>query len=962
MIRRSSTLAVVCLFAFSATARAAELAKPVSTAEPEAAATTVDFARQIKPLLQERCYACHGVLKQEGGLRLDSVAFMRTGGDSGPAVVAGDTGASVLLERLGAADAAVRMPPEGLPLTGDQLATIARWIAAGAPAPADDLPEADPRDHWSFRVPQRAPLPQVHAPEWQANPIDRFLAVEHERRGLRPAPPASPEVLLRRLYLDLIGLPPSAADVAEFVRACSITPSLPDSTHQVTELGSNGVMVSESAYLAVVDKLLASPQYGERWGRHWMDVWRYSDWYGRRGENDVRNSYPHIWRWRDWIVRSLNDDKGYDRMIQEMLAADELVPEDDETIAATGYLVRNFFSLHYDTWMRDLVDHTGKAFLGLRMGCALCHDHKYDPISQREYFAMRAFFEPLELRQDRVPGGPPVPKYLRYVPGSGAALRPIEAGLARVYDDRQTEPTYLYRGGDSRDLFEGKPTAEPGVPAILGLPLPKIEPVQLSLAAYYPGAKPWLRREAAEYREREVAQASAAWSAAQAAAEADPTPANHAAERVADLEWQAASARREATQAALAADEAAWSHDDEADAAARRAARLDREIQVALQQITIAKAEETLRLAEVRAAAEPKTKPAVMRAETALAGARKRLGELQASAHRPSLDYVGVAPRYHPQSTGRRTALAVWIASPANPLTARVAVNHVWARHFGKPLAPTVYDLGRGGGEPSHRELLDWLAVEFMEGVSRQALGASESNTTAALAPSAQRLAPNAWSFKHLHRLIVTSRAYRMSDEAGDATEANAAVDQANRYLWRFDRRRMEAEVVRDGLLAVSGLLDATRGGQDIDNKLWATTTRRSLYYTQHPEVGGVMPFLEQFDPPSPTECYRRTESLVPQQALALENSELAQTASTALGRKLWDATAGENQAAKRREALVDGAYWQILNRAPRAEERTACAKFLSRQQSLHEQDADLRAAQSLVRVLFNHHDFITIH
>ena len=270
------------------------------------------------------------------------------------------------------------------------------------------------------------------------NPIDAFVAAKHERLKLKPLPPAGKEILLRRVFLDLIGLPPTRKELQEFLND-----------------------ESPQAYEKVVKRLLNSRQYGERWGRHWMDVWRYSDWYGRRQVNDVRNSYPHIWRWRDWIIGSLNADKGYDQMIREMLAADELYPADDSRMPALGFIVRNWFSLNYHTWKQDLVEHTGKAFLGLRLNCAHCHDHKYDPISQEEYFRFRAFFEPLELRHDRVPGGPPLTRYLRYKPGSGGSLRPIKAGLARVYDHDLTAKTFMYRTGDPRDRFK-KPAGEAG--------------------------------------------------------------------------------------------------------------------------------------------------------------------------------------------------------------------------------------------------------------------------------------------------------------------------------------------------------------------------------------------------------------------------------------------------------------------------------------------------------------------
>jgi mono/diheme cytochrome c family protein len=293
-----------------------------------AAANPVDYSRDVQPLLRERCVACHGPLKHKGGLRLDAGSLVRRGGKHGPAVLPGKSAASLLVARVADPDEATRMPPEGAALTAAQVELLRAWIDNGAASPADEKPEPDPRDHWAFRVPQRPPLPA--AGTGGRNPIDAFLAAERAKHEVVPASPADKATLLRRVYLDLIGLPPTREELHAF---------LADS--------------AGDAYEKVVDRLLASPQYGERWARHWMDVWRYSDWYGRRSVPDVMNSYPRIWRWRDWIVRSLNEDKGYDRMVVEMLAADEVAPEDDASVVATGFLVRNWFKWNYNTWMKD---------------------------------------------------------------------------------------------------------------------------------------------------------------------------------------------------------------------------------------------------------------------------------------------------------------------------------------------------------------------------------------------------------------------------------------------------------------------------------------------------------------------------------------------------------------------------------------------------------------------------------
>jgi cytochrome c5 len=338
----------------------------------------VDYLRDVKPILEHSCFACHGATKQESGLRLDTGTSIHKGGDSGPAVVAGDPVASLLIQAVTGSTGS-RMPPEGegTPLSDEQIQTLLKWINAGAASPADEQPQIDPRTYWSYQPVVRPEPPEVASADWVRTPIDAFIAARHADVGLTPNREASRETWLRRVSLDLIGLPPTPDELHAF---------LADST--------------ADAYATVVDDLLARPEYGERWGRHWMDVWRYSDWYGSRAGNEIRYSQRHIWRWRDWIVESLNADKGYDRMLIEMLAGDELAPTDPDTLRATGFIGRNWYKFDRNVWMFDAVEHTAQAFLGLTLRCARCHDHKYDPISQQDYYRFRAFFEPHDVRTD----------------------------------------------------------------------------------------------------------------------------------------------------------------------------------------------------------------------------------------------------------------------------------------------------------------------------------------------------------------------------------------------------------------------------------------------------------------------------------------------------------------------------------------------------------------------------------
>jgi hypothetical protein len=931
-------------------------------AEEEPGPATVDYVRQVKPILKQRCYGCHGALKHKAGLRLDTASAIRRGGDGGPAIEPGQAGESLIVERVTGSDPAERMPPEGPGLTAEQVAIVCAWIDQGAAAPADEQPEADPRRHWAFVPPVRPGLPEVGNKDWDRNPIDAFLASEHQRLGLVPLGPAEPQVLLRRVYLDLIGLPPTREQLHEFLAD-----------------------PSEAAYRRIVERLLASPQHGERWARHWMDVWRYSDWYGRRAVPDVLNSYAQIWRWRDWIVRALNEDKGYDRMVCEMLAADELAPCDEANLAATGFLVRNFYRWNYNSWMKDNVEHTGKAFLGLTINCAHCHDHKYDPITQEDYFAFRAIFEPLELRHDRMPGEPdpgPYPKY-EY----GKAYKPITSGMVRVFDEKLDAQTFLYTWGESRNIVPGRPPIAPGVPGFLDGHAFRVQAVELPPDAAFPGLKAFVQHDELARAEAALAEAERAWQSAQDFATSsartlvstqarlapdnvwafadplcvvlafpEPLPpapeleqARGAAEGArlalekARTQFESAGSGLVAIRARIAADIARHGTTPASDLTllSRLAARAERQAAAARAAAEHEQAEFDLWLARGMPGAQ------VQKNEQRLIAAGKALEQARAAVGQDSLDYTPISPTYPSRSTGRRTALARWITDRGNPLTARVAVNHVWRWHFGTPLVATTYDFGRNGAAPTHRELLDWLAVELME-------------------PTAPGVAP--WSLKALHRLIVTSAAYRMGShpDPAEARSVERRVDPANRWLWHFPPARMEAETVRDSLLHLAGALDPTLGGPDIDLAEGLTARRRSLYFTHHGEAR--MPFLELFDAADACDAYRRTTTVIPQQALALTNNELLLDLSETLAERLW-AAAGDVSVEETREAAFLTAAWeQILTRPPTPRERAIARGFLARQAALLERgsaaagDPRTRSRRDLVHALFSHNDFLTIH
>lgn len=758
--------------------------------------------------------------------------------------------------------------------------------------------------HWEpFESVKRPAVPKVKNSLWCRNPIDAFIAEEQAARHLTPRPQASRAVLLRRVTLDLTGLSPTPAELQAFLNDPS-----PD------------------AYEKVVDRLLASPRYGERWGRHWMDVWRYSDWAGWADGNQIRDSQPFIWRWRDWIVESLNADKGYDRMLQEMLAADELAPDDPGALRATGFLVRNYKLLSREQWMEDTVNHTSRAFLGVTMHCAKCHDHKYDPFSQVEYYRMRAIFEPYNVRTDRLPGQPDTSK----------------DGLVHIYDADPKVATYLFVRGDERnpDKTAGLP---PGIPAALGGAF-EPKPIALPLTFQQPDKRDFVVQET-------LAVAAAARNADRVALETAAKSSGTPPDRLKQLTLSAAvsEAQLTALQAVLRAEKLEDVGQKETEAwkvAAQEAVAAQRKQTLAEAERDLFAAQQALSSAQSpspavsngktpdKAAALEKAKTRVTESEKRLAAAKVEAAKPLSTTYKPRLGSASPA-----ESTGRRLAFARWLTEKQNPLTARVAVNQIWMRHFGVGLEPSVADFGRNGRPPSHPRLLDWLASELMA---------------------------HNWQMKPLHRLIVTSAAYRM-DSSYDPTDAG--IDPDNTYLWRMNPRRMEAEVVRDDVLFVAGQLDETRGGPEIDHNLGLTSRRRSLYLRHAAEKQAE--FLQIFDGPSVTECYERKQSVMPQQALALANSELTIGQSRVLARALTAQGAGDSG------TFVQEAFVRILSRLPSAEERKLCLTFLEeRAKRFAEQpaaaagapstsaasaDPQLHAREDLILVLFNHNDFVTI-
>jgi hypothetical protein len=602
-------------------------------------------------------------------------------------------------------------------------------------------------------------------------------------------------------------------------------------------------------------------------------------------------------------------------MILEMLAGDELAPLDPDTLRATGFLARNYYKLNRNVWLDQAVEHTSKAFMATTLNCARCHNHMFDPLSQDEYYQARAFFEPYEVRTDPVPG----------------ETDAVKDGLARVYDAYADAPTYLFVRGEDRSPDTSR-SLPPQVPKSLGGKPVRIESRKLPREATLPGKQEFVKSDLLKAAERDTAQARSKVDAVQesiaklqgAAAAEGKIP--QELEKI-RKELQAAleelpSALRalplaEARLASLRATLDAERIEDAGATTSETFSKAARDAQALQRRLAVLEAR------RVQSAAAHAV--VVATDDKRRADARKKLAEAEAALAKAEAEEAKPAgaefvrrklPVYPEGTTGRRLALASWIADAENPLTARVAVNHVWMRHFGRALVPTVFDFGTQGQRPSHPALLDWLAVEFMR---------------------------EGWSLKKLHRILVTSAAYRM-DSTPDA--AALAADPENKYLWRTAPRRLEAEAVRDGTLYVCGRLDPAGGGPELDERQGLASRRRSLYFRHNPEKR--MEFLAIFDGAGATECYARTHTIVPQQALAMLNSAIALDGADALAKKLSEG--GSSGPA----AFVAAAFETVLSRPPSAPEREECARFLAAGDSP-------RARSTLIHVLLNHHEFVTI-
>ena len=760
------------------------------------------FEEKVRPLLSEHCFSCHGDSKQKSGLRLDSREGLLKGGKGGVVFVPERPEQSRLLLAVRYTDADLQMPPENR-LTPQQVEVLEQWVKMGAPWPGNAALSPlgkskrrtitpDDEAFWSFQKVKDVQPPAVEDGGWSRNDVDRFIFAKLAAEGLKPAPEAERRTLIRRLTLDLHGLPPTQQEIDAFVND-----------------------PSPGAYDALVDRLLASPRYGERWARQWLDLVRYAESDGYKQDAYRTNSWPY----RDYVIKSLNADKPYDRFVLEQLAGDEIAPDDPEVMVATGYLRHQIYEYNQadarQQWtaiLNDLTDTTADVFLGVSLGCARCHDHKFDPILQTDYYRFQAFFTPVLPRNDLPLTTPQVrEKYAQALAVWEEKTRPIRARIAEI---------------------EGPAYEKAKVEAINKFPLDIRDIVYKS-----PGQRTLLEEQLAQLAWRQVV------------------------EKTANLNPKLPAKEKE-----------------EYEALKKKLAEHEKDKPAPL---LIG-----LTATDVAADAPPTTVPG-----------RSDAGELQ-PGYPVVLEKKGLRiPEFQklPSSTGRRTALAQWITQPDHPLTARVMVNRLWQGHFGQGIVATASDYGRLGDKPSHPELLDYLARRFVA---------------------------EGWSLKKMHRLMVTSAAYRQ-DSRRLAPEIAKVKDPENRWLWKFSGRRMEAEQIRDSMLLASGELKPDGGGPAVDG----TEPRRSIYTKQTRNVRD--PMLDVFDLPesfgSIAERHRTTTAI---QALLMMNGDWPLKRAEAMAQRI--AASG----AKEPATMVEAAFRFAHGRMPSPRESDSAVAFLQRERA----------------------------
>jgi hypothetical protein len=883
------------------------------------------FETRVRPVLAEHCYECHSAKaeKVKGGLLLDTRAGVAKGGASGAVVVPGKPEESLLIQivkgSVGDLDA---MPPRksGGPLKPEQIAALEEWVRLGAPDPrtGETVNVPDPRTHWAFVPPRSPEVPEIRQPGWVIrNPIDSFIGARLQEKGLHPAPEADRRTLLRRITFDLTGLPPTPEEMREFL-------SDP----------------SPRAYETAVERLLASPRYGERWGRHWLDVARYADSKGYVFEQERR--FSHSYTYRDWVVNALNRDLPYDQFLVHQIAGDHVAtPDNPWPMAAQGFLTlgRRFLENGHDI-IDDRIDVVTRGTMGLTVACARCHDHKYDPIPTADYYSLYGVFNSSEEPGEKPLLGPnPDPaRAAQYEEARAARQKELQefraertAEVARKLRERAGE--YLLAAQDSMGLdwtnLESLARGRSLDPGLVGAWKGRLEQWQASPT---PAFAPWFAfaRLGTNEFSTKVAEVIASLPTqtaggkplnarvVQALSEPPPASFKEVADRYgqvlvsADTAWKQAleRARSDNQPGPTALSDPAEEElrlilngDDSPVVAVMKdvdrffdtpTGQKNRALKRKLDELDATHPGAPLRAMAYVDKQQP-VEPVVFK--------RGNPGNRGQNVPRQFLELLSGTNRTPFRVGSGRLELAQAIASRENPLTARVLVNRVWMRHFGAPLVRTPSDFGVRSDPPTHPELLDHLAVWFMD---------------------------HGWSLKALHRYLLLSATYRQASDPGDEESMleqfarGETLDPANTLLWRMNRKRADFEALRDSLLAVSGRLDGDIGGQPVPMFDDTSTPRRTLYgFIDRQNLPGI---LRAFDFASPDATSPlRFQTTTPQQALFLMNSPF-------IVERAKDLIARPDVASRARiEDRVTRLYELAFQRPPTREESQLAERFIQR-------------------------------
>ncbi|MCI0700780.1 MAG: PSD1 and planctomycete cytochrome C domain-containing protein [Planctomycetia bacterium] len=823
---------------------------------PKFTAAQVSFyEKEVLPILQKSCFKCHGddLEKLKGGLNLTTRGTVLAGGESGAVVNLAKPDDSLLLKAIHYKDENHKMPPKGK-LPDKDIAIIEKWVKDGLPVSADrigsDIAKVPPKSviteeakrYWAYQPVKRSAVPEIRNPTFEVRtPIDAFIAAKWDAKGLKPMKPAEKSALVRRAYYDLLGLPPPPEEVDAFVNS-----------------------KDADAWEKLIDKLLASPHYGEKWGRHWLDVVRYCETNGYERDGPK----PFAWRYRDYVIQSFNSDKPYTQFVKEQLAGDEMPGYNPDAVIATGFYRLGIWDDEPADPLQavfdgfdDIVATAGQAFLGTTFNCARCHDHKADPIPQTDYYRLVAFFrdiKPYSNTRDvrsafNLTDITPPDQRAKYE----AELKKREARIAEIKKAMEAIEDAIIKDLPAEDQRAAEGPDRPTVVAQKVVPMLKGKAKDDYEA---------LKKERAELIKK-------------------PAPPGQ--------------------QLALSVN------------------NCDK---------------------------NPPTTHLLVRGSPHAKGKEVKPGFPEVlGLPEPNIP----APKAGAKSSGRRTILAEWIASKDNPFTARVLVNRVWQYHFGRGIVPTANDFGKLGEQPTHPELLDWLASEFME--PTWASGKQKP------------VAGDAWKLKRLHKLIMMSSVYQLSSQAD---EANLKADPSNALLWRFNMRRLSGEEVRDSILHVSGSLNLKQfgpstypkipkevlAGQSVPGQGWPTSppeeaNRRSVY--AHVKRSLRVPILVGFDQPDPdSSCPVRYVTTVPTQSLGLLNGEFANEQAAAFAKRL------QKEVPNNLSAQVTRAIRLTTGRVPTAEEVKQDVAFIERLKDKHKLD-DAKALTQYCLLCLNANEFV---